>query len=148
MIKTLKTARQIIEENKIHLAYSDEEINKLVVAMEIYANQYRNSKPVYSNLGVYTSKTLGGKHCYYCGIELYENVNKSKDHFWPKSLGGTLKVYCCLTCNALKKNMTPMGFVKHLRNLKKHTKDKFFINKLDRMIKSTTDLWSRVKWSI
>lgn len=51
-----------------------------------------------------------GMTCYYCKKDLH--INKTTmDHYYPKSLGGTLDVYnvvtCCKRCNSYKKSRVP-----------------------------------------
>ncbi len=144
----MKSAIQIIQEKNIHVTFSNEELDKFVAAMNEYADQFRGKTHIIRHWSVYNPRTIGGKHCYYCGIELYEGINKSKDHFWPKSLGGRLKVRCCKSCNTMKKNFTPEGFIAHLQSLKKLNPDRYFSLKLDRMIFATQGLWRKIKKSI
>ena len=99
-------------------------------------------------LSVYTGKKLGGDKCWYCGDELYRST-RTKDHFWPKCLGGRLLVVCCRNCNKMKKDYTPMGFVELIKHTKKkHPDYQPYQKRFDRMIVATTSLWDRVKHSI
>lgn len=41
--------------------------------------------------------------CFYCGDELHID-NRTKDHIYPKCLGGKVVVPCCAGCNKRKKN--------------------------------------------
>jgi Zn-finger protein len=99
-------------------------------------------------LSIYDSIKLGGDKCWYCATDLFPST-KTKDHFWPKSLGGRLCVVSCANCNRMKGNFTPVGFVIYLKELKKNNCDKApFQDKFDRMIVATSSLWDRVKWSL
>ena len=99
-------------------------------------------------LSVFEHCSLGDDKCWYCGIQLSNNT-KSKDHFWPKSMGGRLKVACCKNCNGMKKNLTPKEFIRHLKYMKgKHPDHAPWQKKFDRMIHSTMSLWNRVEWSM
>ncbi len=103
------------------------------------AKQYSINDPV----------TLGGKvHCWYCHGYLYKNIS-TKDHFFPKSLGGRLSVRCCSECNSLKGDKTPLQFIAFLRNLKEtNTFKENLLPHYDRMINATETLWNKVKWSV
>ncbi len=107
------------------------------------------------NLSVFDNRTLGNtEKCWYCGAEGHTNA----DHFYPKSLGGKLKVRSCKNCNCDKADLTPLEWMNYLR-LKRgrwqrnkvkslESQAKFEIKKLDRMIKASLTLWLRVKHSV
>jgi len=65
--------------------------------------------------------------CYYCRDSLNDH-NRTKDHIWPKSKGGTLhrdnKVYACRRCNKSKGNLTLTEWLEQLKNLKRTEKNK------------------------
>lgn len=97
-------------------------------------------------LSIYKSfRTIGGKYCYYCGQELFQDINKTADHFWPKSLGGYLKVKCCKKCNKLKDNMTPNQWIEYLKT---KGSQYYTLDQINRMIQATKSLWGKVKWSL
>lgn len=50
-----------------------------------------------------------GVHCSYCKREMipYSDTHPTRDHVYPKSLGGTKTVWACVTCNNMKANMLP-----------------------------------------
>ena len=48
--------------------------------------------------------------CWYCGQEEKCTV----DHFYPKSIGGTVKVYACKICQAAKGDLMPDEFVAYM----------------------------------
>ena len=99
-------------------------------------------------LSVYDYASLGDNKCWYCGDVLFPST-KTKDHFWPKSLGGRLKVCCCKNCNALKRNLTPNEFIKLMEKLKnKHPHYAPWQKRFDRIINATETLWEKVKWSV
>lgn len=53
---------------------------------------------------IFKPKTLGNEYkCWYCGIEGFK---MTKDHFYPRWLGGKLMVRCCHNCNGLKAGKT------------------------------------------
>jgi len=57
--------------------------------------------------------TKGNKHkCYYCGNE----EPCTKDHFYPKSKGGRLCVYACGICQASKKDLHPLEWLRYIIN--------------------------------
>lgn len=52
--------------------------------------------------------------CFWCqrnlcrpGRSTANELMKTKDHYFPRSKGGTATVPCCYACNQIKKNMTP-----------------------------------------
>lgn len=45
--------------------------------------------------------------CSYCGIFL-PSRQLTRDHIYPKSLGGIITTPCCRPCNEAKINMTPI----------------------------------------
>ena len=101
-----------------------------------------------NDLSVYESRTLGGKHCWYCGEWLFHGI-ATADHFWPKSRKGRLKVRCCKNCNGMKGGMLPLYFIGFIQRVKEETPYKQNLHpKFDRMITATQTLWDRVKWSI
>lgn len=101
-----------------------------------------------NDLSVYENKTLGDKHCWYCGEWLFDK-SKTKDHFFPKLLGGRLRVICCRNCNGMKGHLTPIAFIAYLHQIRALTPHKQNLHpKFDRMITATQTLWDRVKWSI
>jgi hypothetical protein len=64
---------------------------------------------VYEKLSIYSKVTIGKNYkCYYCHRKGYTN----KDHFYPKSQGGKLKVRSCKECNSLKGDSTPIEWLK------------------------------------
>ena len=96
---------------------------------------------------VYKGITLGGDRCWYCGEHIPAgSYRRTADHFWPKHLGGRLKVRCCKNCNNEKRHLTPNGFIEHLDKLKR-TQPHYAL-RFDRMITATSTLWELVKWSI
>jgi hypothetical protein len=106
-------------------------------------------------LSVYRSRTLGNKYkCWYCG----EEGETESDHFYPRSLGGMLKVCSCKKCNNEKADLTPLEWINYLRlvrNRWQRNKIKFLqgqaeaeIIKIDRMIRASLTLWLRVKHSV
>jgi hypothetical protein len=50
-----------------------------------------------------------GVHCSYCKREMipYSDTHPTRDHVYPKSLGGTRTVWACVTCNQMKADMLP-----------------------------------------
>lgn len=102
-----------------------------------------------NDLSVYESKTLGDKHCWYCGTWLFDGI-RTKDHFWPRSRGGRLKVQCCRNCNGMKDHRTPLAFIAFINELKASNTAKYscFEEGFNRIINATQTLWDRVKWSI
>lgn len=112
------------------------------------ATLYNKETGNYSQLSIYDSKKLGNNKCWYCGCELYIST-KTTDHFFPKHMGGRLKVVCCKNCNQEKKGLTPNGFIEHLKKLKnKHPDYQPWQKRFNRMINATQTLWERVKWSV
>lgn len=58
---------------------------------------------------IHKSKTIGNSgKCFYCGIEGFK---MTKDHFFPKSMGGRLMVYSCHNCNGIKSSKTPIQWI-------------------------------------
>jgi hypothetical protein len=116
-------------------------------------------------LTVYSRRTLGNhKRCWYCGAW----CETEGDHFYPKSMGGVLKVRCCVPCNREKADRTPLEWVAYLdeliercmRNLAGKSRtgcqhgefirgrcelDCPELTKLRRMRQATITLWQRVK---
>ena len=108
-------------------------------------------------LNVFTVRTLGNhKKCWYCGAD----GETTADHFWPKSLGGRLKVRACAWCNRLKADRTPLEWITRIDYMLakckagKGCKGKDFIHsvcpagckhrlKLLRMRLATLTLWER-----
>jgi 5-methylcytosine-specific restriction endonuclease McrA len=57
--------------------------------------------------------TKGNKFkCWYCG----QDERCTKDHFYPKSHGGTLTVYACSVCQGSKGDMPPIVWLKYIKN--------------------------------
>ena len=101
---------------------------------------------------VYDSIILGQDHCWYCGDDLTNSrFRKTKDHFWPKVLGGRMKVVCCKNCNMEKKSMTPVGYITYLEGKLlafKHNGMGMLIKVYERKIRATKTLWDKCKNSI
>jgi hypothetical protein len=106
-------------------------------------------------LNVFQARSLGNPYkCWYCGAEGHTNG----DHFYPKSLGGRLKVRSCNACNNEKADLTPLEWINYLRlkrgrwqrNKVRSLEDqaKYEITKLDRMIRASLTLWIRVRHSV
>lgn len=58
---------------------------------------------------IFENRTLGNiKKCWYCG---QEGFKMTKDHYYPKSLGGRLMVRCCHNCNGIKAAKTPIQWI-------------------------------------
>ena len=94
-------------------------------------------------LSIYKPVNLGNfDKCWYCG----ETSITTADHFYPKSLGGRLKVRCCKDCNEIKKDLTPEEWIEFIKEQK--LKFPKFVRKYNRMIMATETLWERVKWSV
>lgn len=90
---------------------------------------------------------LGGDLCWYCGKYIpFHSKKRTKDHFWPKSRKGKLRVVCCLDCNRLKKDLLPHQFLAYLK--KQKANDPENAQKYGRMITATKSLWELVKWSV
>lgn len=47
--------------------------------------------------------------CSYCG-KFIPMKDMTRDHVWPKSLGGVFTTTSCMECNTIKKNMKPIEF--------------------------------------
>lgn len=47
--------------------------------------------------------------CYLCG-DFLPMKQMTRDHVWPKSLGGEITTTACTTCNSRKGNMKPIEF--------------------------------------
>lgn len=47
--------------------------------------------------------------CSYCGAFIRDK-EITRDHVWPKSLGGVIKAPACGPCNTLKEDMKPIQF--------------------------------------
>ena len=107
-----------------------------------------NYTTCYGQLSIYEGRSIGNfDKCWYCGVD----CKTTADHFWPKSLGGRLKVRACANCNREKKGLTPNGWAKYLKGQRdkfEKTGFKHLVIKYDRMITATESLWERVKWSI
>lgn len=84
---------------------------------------------------------LGNKNkCWYCGSESSGII--TKDHFWPKSKGGKLMVYCCSRCNIQKGNKTPLQWARYIET---HVHKGFISeDKGNRMITATLSLWEKL----
>lgn len=50
--------------------------------------------------------------CAYCGIFIYYR-KITRDHIYPKSLGGVLKAPACEKCNIAKESMLPIEWAKY-----------------------------------
>jgi len=96
------------------------------------------------NRNVFESKKLGGDKCWYCGVRLFPGT-KLSDHFWPKYLGGKLKISCCKNCNSLKGSLTPLGFIEILRFKQSKETDSNKCQLYSRMIIATQTLWELTK---
>ena len=63
--------------------------------------------------------------CFYCR-ELLTDLNRTKDHVWPKSKGGILskknKIFACRRCNRSKGNLTLQEWLEKLTSLKRTKK--------------------------
>jgi hypothetical protein len=106
-------------------------------------------------LNIHQARNLGNREkCWYCGAE----GPTTGDHFYPKSLGGRLKVRACTSCNNAKADLTPLEWMKYLRQTRNRwsrIKSKFLqeqadaeIAKINRMLRATFTLWIRVKHSV
>ena len=49
------------------------------------------------------------RRCYYCG-EHIQRGQRTRDHVWPRCVGGYETVDCCQPCNCLKADLTPEEF--------------------------------------
>lgn len=100
--------------------------------------------------GIYSSHILGNKgKCWYCGAE----GRMTKDHFFPKSKDGRLRVYACEVCNKSKGSLTPLQWIFKLQtNLKRQSPESIIgranIERIARMIRATESLWNKVAWSV
>lgn len=83
-------------------------------------------------MNVFKPKTYGNRNkCFYCGSK-----KQSLDHFYPKSLGGKLKVPCCLECNRKKGCLIPEKWVDLMKtDLPKYSRK---INKVENLISKLT----------
>ena len=68
--------------------------------------------PCRSNEARAVSKRGHGEICHWCKRPLeatgsHSTLAATKDHVHPKSLGGRVKVWCCVACNNLKGDMLP-----------------------------------------
>ena len=50
--------------------------------------------------------------CYYCGTK----EECTKDHFYPKSKGGTTVVWACRICQFTKQNEHPLNWLDYINN--------------------------------
>ena len=115
------------------------------------------------DMNVYQPRTLGNKiKCWYCG----SNGPTEGDHFYPKSLGGRLKVRSCIKCNREKGDLTPLEWINYLNVLinrcRKHNggcdRGQFIkslcpdncmeYEKLLRMRYASLTLWKRLRYSV
>ncbi|MBA7539152.1 hypothetical protein ES705_31431 [subsurface metagenome] len=48
--------------------------------------------------------------CWYCGQE----EKCTKEHFYPKSMGGSIIIYACRICQAAKGDLMPNKFVEYI----------------------------------
>ena len=103
-------------------------------------------------INVFKYKKLGSEsHCWYCGCYL-THQNTSTDHFWPKHLGGRLRVSCCKACNKFKNDLTPTEFIFKLGLSKNVCPSEFLrvnidyniLPDFDRMINATQTLWNKI----
>lgn len=61
---------------------------------------------------VFSKKKLGNdEECFYC-----DKYADTKDHFYPKSLGGKLTVFCCKKCNQDKANLIPKHWLMYIQH--------------------------------
>lgn len=75
-----------------------------------YYNQQYDSFP----LPPKKSRTKSKKgFCCYCSKELNKH-NYTRDHIYPKSLGGKITKPCCKTCNTEKSNMTLIQYAQFI----------------------------------
>lgn len=96
-------------------------------------------------LSIYDSKTLGNKtKCWYCGCVGV----MTKDHFWPKSMGGLLKVYCCREHNRAKGDKLPKEWIQLINSKISDEDNPDEIIRLRRMKRATLTLWRKVRDSI
>lgn len=132
--------------SKVQTYHEDTDANVNIYASGNYERVQKGTQILSMNgLSIYDNKTLGDRHCWYCGEWLFEGI-RTKDHFYPKRLGGKLKVRCCKNCNGIKSHMTPLRFIEYLQELKADHPAKEF--GYDRRINATQSLWDRVKWSL
>lgn len=110
-------------------------------------------------LNIHSRRTLGNpSKCWYCGA-----VGRTEgDHFYPKSLGGVLKVRSCVPCNREKADLTPLEWLNYLEQLMRNcqrsrkgcTHGKYIKStctphcseyaKFQRMHRATSTLWQRI----
>lgn len=59
-----------------------------------------------------------GVHCAYCKREMipYSDTHPTRDHVYPKSLGGTRTVWACVTCNNLKADMLLDDWIEYMHD--------------------------------
>jgi hypothetical protein len=113
-------------------------------------------------LTIYTPRTLGNpQKCWYCG----KQGATEGDHFYPRSLGGRLKVRSCIPCNRTKADLTPLEWIARIDQLLQACKGGqgcdagTFIRSncdagcyqrkvLKRMRHATATLWNRVKQTV
>lgn len=56
-------------------------------------------------------KLAQGRPCPYCKRRMeqrHPNLQPTRDHVTPQSLGGKIVVICCLDCNAIKADLPPL----------------------------------------
>lgn len=101
-----------------------------------------------TKLNVYKTWTLGDhSKCWYCG----DGCCSTADHFWPKSMGGRLKVRCCRNCNTNKKDLTPTEWIEYIEEVIERLSTTNHLKQLERwkrMKVATETLWDRTKWSV
>jgi 5-methylcytosine-specific restriction endonuclease McrA len=121
-----------------HLFISVE--NNELTADEAYKILYPTSEKT-----ILKGVVLGNKHkCWYCGST--STTVMTKDHFWPKSKGGKLMVYCCVRCNTQKGSKTPLQWARYIET---HLQKGFISHeKGNRMITATLSLWENLERKI
>lgn len=72
-------------------------------------------------IDIYKPVIIGNVNsCFYCENKVKKG-SITKDHFYPKSKGGLLTVYCCFRCNQFKKDYTPEVWLTVLNSIYKKT---------------------------
>lgn len=128
----------------------------------IAQREQKKSIVIPRSLSVFVGGTRGNPDkCFYCG----KVCRTTRDHFFPKSLGGRLTVRCCRECNGEKANMTPPEWIEYLKDqlhscsmekgcnrgtfIRSHCPDECSgRRKLERMIRASESLWQMVEWSV
>jgi 5-methylcytosine-specific restriction endonuclease McrA len=78
--------------------------------------------------------------CFYCG----KKCTTTLDHFYPKCLGGKLKVNCCLECNLEKGSRVPKAWIKHNLNKMQTMESEHEIIKCEKIINATQSLLDNI----